>query len=358
MSAKAPQKRSPTAKPRLIEISEALGLSKTAVSRALRDMPDISEATRKRVKAYASKIGYRPNLAARSLATSRNHTIGVGMGAFANPFFQDVVYALLQETRAKEMSLSLLELAPDPVSGDLKLFPEGGGAIDALVVLEGWYERGLTADKLRDLDRNVAPTIYRGNLEGDDFDQIQVDWRSAAFDITRYLLRLGHRNIGILRGVGTTRLDTPPVPCQKTLGSLDACEQFDVPWDSVAIRRFPSHYANAKQAALELLLRKPRPTAIICHTDYLAVGAMRAAQDLGLRVPQDLSVTGFNNIELGAYLPVALTTVGHPIKEVGREIVQRVVSRINEGRPPESYRSRVPHELIIRESCQPPPADL
>jgi len=355
MSAKGSPRRSPTAKPRLSEISEALGLSKTAVSRALRDMPDISEATRKRVKAYASKIGYRPNLAARSLATSRNQTIGVGMGAFSNPFFQDVVYALLQETRAKKMSLSLLELAPDPASGDLRLFPEGGGAIDALVVLEGWYERSPTANELRDLDRNVVRTIYRGNLESDDIDQIVVDWRSAAFDITRYLLLLGHRNIAILRGIGTVRADNSASLCQKTLGSRDACEQFDVPWDSVAIRRFPSHYAHAKQAALEVLLRKPRPTAIICHTDYLAVGAMRAAQDLGLSVPRDLSVTGFNNIELGAYLPVALTTIGHPIKDVGREIVQRVVARIDDGRPPERFRSAVPHELIIRESCQPPP---
>jgi DNA-binding LacI/PurR family transcriptional regulator len=340
--------------PTLTQISTALGLSKTAVSRALRDMPDISAETKTIVQEYAARVGYRPNHAARVLVTSRTRTIGLGMGSYTNPFFQEVTFALLHEAREAGLSVLLLGISRSEETGRLEVFPAHGAVVDGLVLLQGWYEKRPSVEDVLNFDRTVAPTLFRGNMASDEVDQIAVDWRGAAYDLTRYLLMLGHRRIGILRGISELELASDETHCQKTAGSRQALQDFGLDWDQAALRRFPSRLGSAKKAALELLLRDSRPTALICHTDYLALGAMRAARELGLRVPEDLSIAGFNDIELGAYLPTALTTVSQDKRAIAREIVDRIKSRTEDGRLAERFMSKVPHELIIRESCAPP----
>ena len=192
-----------TARPTLSDIAKKFGISKQAVSRALRDMPDISIQTRKAVQAYSREIGYSMNWAAKSLATQTSGLIGIGMGSFTNPFFQEVTYALSRSIKQAGFIPVLVDVEATikGLSGTSQSFaPEM--PLDGLILLEGWYDMHLTEKQISLLDSNVAPTLYRGNLMSRIVDQVQVDWYSASRVLTRHLIENGHRRIAAIRGTG------------------------------------------------------------------------------------------------------------------------------------------------------------
>lgn len=342
------------ARPTLSDIAEKFGLSKQAVSRALRDMPDISQKTRLEIQAYAHEIGYTVNWAARSLATRRSGLVGIGMGSFTNPFFQDVTFSLSKSIKKAGFTPVLVDVEAalaSPAAGVSGHAPDV--RLDGLILLEGWYDLQLTESELTFLDRSVAPTLFRGNMASERVDQVRVDWYDAARTLTRHLIDLGHRRIGTIRGVGGTedvREETIPA---KVRGTLDELKSNGLMHDPEHFVRIPTGLERARDAAAALLGRQDRPTAIICHTDYLAVGAIRAAAEAGLAVPGDVSIAGFNDIELGRFLPISLTTIGHDRNGLAEELVERLVARLAGKRSAESHQSRIRHELILRESTGP-----
>jgi LacI family repressor for deo operon, udp, cdd, tsx, nupC, and nupG len=342
----------PGGRPTLAQLAAQLDLSQTAVSRALRDMPDIGTETRKRVREAAAAVGYRPNWAARSLATTRTNMIGIGMGSFTNPFFHEVTAALVKQARAKEFSTLMFEVGP---GGGPELEVRMSGAVDAILLFEGWYAIPITVADILRLESRHAPVLYRGLIEGGGIDQVEVDWEDAAYHLTSHLLGLGHTRMAVLRGIPALAYQ-PLSPCAKTRGTMRAYADVGLSFDADSVYLFPSTLENARNVSLDVLSRQSRPTAIICHTDYLAVGAMRAAQDLGLKVPADVSIAGFNDIEFGRFLPITLTTISHDKDLVAAEMINRIAERLDGSRLPRSRPSIVSHRLIVRESSAAPAA--
>ncbi len=219
-------------------------------------MPDIGQKTRLEIQAYAQQIGYTVNWAARSLATRRSGLVGIGMGSFTNPFFQDVTFAL---------SKSIKKAGYTPVLVDVEAALASSGAavsdhapdvrLDGLILLEGWYDLQLTENEFAFLDRSVAPTLFRGNMASERVDQVRVDRYDAARTLTRHLVDLGHRRIGTIRGVGGTegvREETIPA---KVRGTIDELKANGLMHDPEHFIRIPTGLERARDAAAALLGR-------------------------------------------------------------------------------------------------------
>ena len=337
----------------LAQIAAEFKLSKTAISRALRDMPDIGVETRRKVQAYAKDKEYVVNWAARSLVTNRSGLIGIGMGSFTNPFFQEVTYALVRQIKARGFSTVMIDIEP-LLSDTAGLASLQAKFVDGLILLEGWYNARLAAKDVLKLDAELAPTIYRGNLPSEEVDQVVVDWYDAAFSLTNHLVDLGHQHIAVLRGIGGGGPVYADDVSGKLQGTIDALRQRGLGLKEEMVRYLPTTLDNACQVTASLLTQSPRPTAIVCHTDYLAIGAMRAVIERGFSVPDDVSIVGFNDIEVGKYLPTSLTTIAHDRDLLAEELVERLISRI-EGRLAEQVKTNALHQILIRESSGPPP---
>jgi len=318
-------------------------------------MPDISERLRMEVQQYAQEIGYSVNSAARSLKSRRSGLLGIGMGSFTNPFFQDVTYALCRSIKQAGFTPVLVEVESAlEAAGRAAKGQSPDVRIDGLILLEGWYDLHLTDAQVTFLDRKVAPTIFRGNLQSDHvLDQVHVDWYASAQTLTRHLIELGHRKIGIIRGVGGSAEVREESDSDKTRGTIDELQAHGLQFDPRNHIVVPTSLGQARDATARLISHPDRPTAIICHTDYLAVGAIRALTEAGLEVPDDISVAGFNDIELGRFLPTSLTTISHDRTGLADELVKRLVSRINGTREPECFQTEVHHRLVLRESTAP-----
>lgn len=339
----------------LADLAARAGVSVTTVSRALRDMPDIGIATKLRVRQLADELGYRPNHAARALASNRSQIIGLGMETRSNPYFEELGLAVVRAARELGWRTLLVEVREDPQTGRPRLELPAAGLIDGVVLFEGWYSRPFSAEQLHAIERAGVKLLFRGTPAAPEIDHVQVNWEQGAYQATRYLLDLRHRRIGVLRGVGSEAEIETGRRHDKMAGNERALKEAGLELDPRYVRVFPSRLASARAATLELLDQPDRPTALVCHDDVLALGALRAATELGLRVPQDLSIVGFNDTEIGRFLPVALTTVGFEIAPVAREIVRLLIDRIEGRREPGSVRSTEHLRLIVRESTGPAP---
>ncbi|MGE3911626.1 MAG: LacI family DNA-binding transcriptional regulator [Chloroflexota bacterium] len=340
----------------LADLAARAGVSVTTVSRALRDMPDIGVATKLRIRQLADELGYRPNHAARALASNRSQIIGLGMETRSNPYFEELGLGVVRAARELGWRTLLVEVREDPQTGRPRLELPAAGLIDGVLLFEGWYSRPFDAGQLHALEQSGVKVLFRGTPAAPDIDHVQIDWQEGAYQATRYLLDLRHRRIGVLRGVGSEAEVESGRRHDKLAGTEQALSEAGLALDPSLVRVFPSRLAAARTAALEVLDQPARPTALICHDDVLALGALRAATELGLRVPTDLSIVGFNDTEIGRYLPVALTTVGFEIAPVARELVRLLIDRVEGRREPASLRSTERLRLIVRESTGPAPA--
>jgi LacI family transcriptional regulator, repressor for deo operon, udp, cdd, tsx, nupC, and nupG len=197
---------------------------------------------------------------------------------------------------------------------------------------------------LADLARKLPLVLACEYLDGDLFPSVAIDNITAAFDGTDHLIRLGHRRVGFINGPAEIilcrdrlrgyKLAMRQLGLSDTTGLMDS-GSFDIP--------------SGREAALRLLTGPDRPTAIFCSNDEMAIGAIQAARSLGLRVPSDLAVVGFDNITMAEVVEPALTTVAQPMGELGRRAMELLLDSMRGER--RSERIVLPHRIVIRQSC-------
>jgi LacI family transcriptional regulator len=339
----------------LADLAARAGVSVTTVSRALRDMPDIGTATKLRVRQLADELGYQPNHAARALASQRAQIIGLGLETRSNPFFEELGLEIVRAAREQGWRTLLMEVREDPRTGYPSLELPAAGLIDGVLLSEGWYSRPFSGAQLQSIERSGVRVLFRGTPADPTIDHVQVDWEQGAYQATRYLLDLRHRRIGVLRGVGSEAEVESGRPHDKLSGSERALREVGLALDPSHVRVFPARMAASRMVALDVLAHPDRPTALVCHDVTIAIGAARAAAELGLSVPRDLSIVAFNDTEICEFLPVALTTVGYENGAMAREVVRLMIDRIEGRREPGSLRSTQSLRLVVRESTGPPP---
>ena len=342
-------------RPTQADVARLAGVSTATVSYVVNeranDRVPISEKTRQRVLDAVAELGYLPDARAQSLASGDTKTIGLIIPDIRNPHFWEHAEGVGQEARASGYHILLSETGLDSDNEEDIFKDLSRRRIDGLILMGSFVEQSEEAKKiLTILLKRRLPVVEISDHNVDyDVDFVMSGYRAATKEVMSYLLSLQHRRIGMIYGVAT------PVLAEDRLRPYqEGLQAVGLPVDQDLIARCGPTIEDGYQAALQLLKLPDRPTALIAINDLLAVGAMRAAADIGLNVPNDLSLVGFDGIHLGDYLLPRLTTVAKDSIRVGREAVKQLLARINQPDLPRQETS-IPTRLVIRESTGPTP---
>jgi DNA-binding LacI/PurR family transcriptional regulator len=331
-------------RPTIFDVASRAGVSKSLVSLVLRGQPGVSESRRKAVLRAAEELGYRPNAAARSLVQQRTHTVGALLSDIGNPWFIDLLDSVRSELTSLGLNLFLSEAHQlESDSSVLDAFIEA--RVDGLLFLGTMP----VTDTLMAAAGSMPAVVVSGR-EPDlpNVDVVSGDDRAGAASAVAHLIDLGHTRVAHLAGTGrAAELRTDGYRAEMLrhgLGDLIRVEVSD--------RSEPGD-ARAAQA---LLGEGPRPTAILANNDYAALIVMSHAQSIGLSVPHDLSVVGYDNSYLARTGYIGLTTIDNNYTDMGRLAAHQMVRRIDTPGAPRGVTLLDPI-LRTRRTSAPPPAD-
>lgn len=332
------------------------------VSNAFSKPDQLSAALRERILAAAQEIGYvGPDPAARALAKGTTGAVGIVLTSSLRFAFTDLVATSFLGAIAEGLGPTGLALTLLTSSDDGPVIPARDVAIDGALV----YSCDPTSSAVQYLTRRKLPLVYVDQDPVEGIPAVNVDDRSGARAAARHLIDLGHRRIGLLlSGLhGTHGLVTPAdltadghASKQRMLGWRDALDAAGI--TPLMARQAGANLEQAKAGARLLLDRPDRPTAILCFSDAVAHGVLQTAEDLGIGVPDELSVVGFDDNPLAVQIRPALTTVRQDVQAKGRAAAAALARAIEEtrvGRPVGAEHVMLPAELVVRDSTAPPP---
>jgi LacI family transcriptional regulator, galactose operon repressor len=324
------------------EVAGRAGVSPTTVSHVVNATRFVSHEIRARVMEAMTELGYHPNAVARSLRRGRTHTLGLVLPDSANPYFAELGRGIETAAFGRNYSVVLCNTEGEELRERVYVDLLTRRQVDGLL----YVPAGSRVDVLRDLLRQALPVVLVDrDLPGAPIDVVLSDKRGGAYLATRHLIALGHRRIGCIGGPSSLLMSG-----QRLQGYRDALAEADLPIDESLVLRGDYHPQSGWAAARSLLASPVPPTAIFAANDLMAIGVLRAAGELGRRVPDDLAVVGFDDIELASYTTPPLTTVSQSASEVGRAAVELLLQRLADpARPP--VRRTLETRLVVRASC-------
>lgn len=324
------------------DVAHRAGVSQATVSLVLSHHPRarVSQATRDRVIRVAEELGYRPNVVAQSLVARRSFALGLIVPDLANPFFAGVVSGAERVAAEEGYAVLLCEAKELPVERHLEALRSR--QIDG-VILDALGARALDEASLGGLN------VVLIDEPSARFPGIASDALGAGRLAAGHLLELGHRRVAYL-GPAT---DVHAVRMRER-GAMQTLAAAGVSVASEWLRRVAPTAAGGQEGMRTLLTRGPRPTAVICVNDLVAIGAMKAASRLGVRVPDDCSIVGCDDLELARLVTPELTTVAVPARELGARAARLLVRRLAGKELPGATRP-LPVRLVVRGTTAIPP---
>ena len=330
------------------DIAEIAQVSHTTVSRALRNHPAISKNTAVRIQKIADELGYVPNTVARGLKTSSSRVLGVIVRRIDDPFFGEVVDGIEEALQAEGYSLFLAASHRDPEREKAIIRTMSEHRVDGVIICS----TQIGIEQVAQLQKFGVPAVLVNNQAQETLtSSIFHDDEYGSYEITRHLLNLGHTQIGYLgnANAGKTNED-------RLRGYKRALADAGLPVVEAFIKAGPNGLAEGGALAMQDCLQlAERPSALLCYNDMMAIGAIQTLQTAGLRVPDDCSVAGFDNISLSAYVSPPLTTFHQPKKEIGREAALMMLRCLQaETKDAEPEIKLLRGELVWRASTAPP----
>ncbi|EFH84253.1 LacI family DNA-binding transcriptional regulator [Ktedonobacter racemifer] len=287
----------------IYDIARAAGVTATTVSNVLSGKGSVSEKTRARVLQYVQELGYSPNLVARSLIKGRTSIIGLIVYPVDNPFFAEIVYTAETLAYAAGLRIFVTTLTDDDKMTQLMLKDLVARKVDGIIIT-----CALSPQIVQELIPPSLPVIYC-LWEGEDlpnYATVLFDFFEGGRLAAEHLFTAGHRQVGIVTHLDNNNYDHHVI---RTNGFKSVFIERGVSIDPEFIAGGASKLELGKAAAYELLKRPERPTAIFTTNDLMAIGVLSAAWDLGIRVPEELSIVGIDDINLARYTSPPLTTV-------------------------------------------------
>lgn len=345
------ERRDPDAPPvrvaRIQDVARLAEVSTATVSRVLATPERVSAEARARVMDAIAKTGYVPNPAARTLRSQKTYMVLVVLPDLANTFFSKILRGI-EET--------LFEAGYGMIISDLDGSPEkeahfaaftAAGRVDGAILLNG-HLIGQSRDGEGAAARIGIPLVALCEaIPGADIPQIEIDNRAAAAHMVQHLAAQGHRRIAYVSGPAGNILER-----ERFQGFKDGLEKIGLPFDPELVIPGDFTIESGMAAGQDLMARAMRPTAVFCTSDEMAIGLMRTLLSAGLRVPEDVSVAGFDDIEFAAVAEPALTTIHQPRRELGQAAAAALIDLL-QGRPTPK-RIRLETELVVRNSVAPP----
>ena len=334
---------------RLKDIAERAGVSVMTVSKALRDENDVSMATKARIKGLAQQLGYVPDSNAQNLRSRTTKLFGLAVSSLTNPIFSRVVLAV--EERARELGYDVIlgHTLNKPEQEDACLRRFLARRVDGIFV-SPVYRLGADSGIYREIASRGIPTVVLGHPAPfcSQFVNVEADDLQSSYEITQHLLKLGHKRIAFLGGPPAT-----PWTQERFEGYRRALREAGIDVDDKLVFQAGRLIEDGAKAAAQMLSVACDATAIQAVNDMVAVGCANYLLNQGVRIPQDVSITGFGNTLLSEYFRVPLTTARQPKHRLGTAAVNCMMQLLN-GQKPESR--RLPADLSIRASSGIAPA--
>lgn len=328
----------------IMDVAREAGVSYSTVSRVMNNNPHVRAEKRERVLTAMNRLGYVVNQQARSLAGGRSHVIGLLVPDVGNSYIGQIMRGVDEHLAASQYDLMLYTTHRRKMKESVYVATLTRGMTDGLLLLLPLNPEAY----IEGLYRSQFPYVVIDHQGFDDFSPsvIATNWQGA-FDATEYLIGLGHRRIAMI--TGTPELNSAK---ERLRGFQDALQAHNIPLNPELMRNGDFHQTPSYTAAAELLALPEPPTAIFAASDLSAIGAIDAIRAQGLRIPEDISIVGFDDIPEAAWMHPGLTTVRQPLLDMGRRAVQLLFEYI-ESPDRSTKRIEINTELIIRESCQP-----
>lgn len=330
--------------PRLQDVAERAGVSMKTVSNVVRDYPHVSPKMRERVQQAIDELGYRPNMMARRLATGRTGFIALAFADVGIPYF--AALARVASRRAESFDLRVLLEETDATLESERALVESSeaGLVDGML----FQPSAMSATEIA-RHRFEIPIVLLGETPAPlTIDRVMIDNVQAAREITQHVLHLGRTRIGFVGHESQALTDTSR---QRILGYQEALRDAGITADPDMLIATPSIDAADTAAAVGAALDAGwRPDGIVCRDDLAALGTLRALRERGLRVPEDVAVTGWDDTRVSAVTFPSLTTVSPDLDAIVSRALTLLVERIG-GYDGVGRHEIAPHRIVVRESA-------
>ncbi len=324
------------------EVAREAGVSVATVSRVFNEKGPVRDETRQRILEVALRLGYAPHATARSLITRKTGTIAVLLPDLYGEFFSEVIRGV--DLAARRSGYHILVSSSHSDRSEVEAVLRAlRGRVDGLIVMSPEADaRALAAN----LPGTLPIVLLNCQVEGTAFDSINLDNYGGALAMIRHLASLGHRRIAHVKGA-PGNYDA----WERLLGYRDAMRSFSQEETEEIELEGDFSEESGDRAGREILRMSPRPTAVFAANDAMAIGLLHAFQKAGVRVPEDVAVTGFDDIPIARFLTPPLTTVKVSIADLGACAIQRLLLAMARGDARERQHEILPTELVIRGSC-------
>lgn len=322
------------------DIAKVAGVSVMTVSRALNDRNDVSDDTKRRIKEIANKLHYVPNYNAKSLVLERSYNIGLFFTTLGNStsssFFYETVAGC--EGVIKER----YNLVIKSIDGYEKLSAITRKSFDGIILMSQSSKDNAFIYNIK--EKGIPMVVMNRDIEDSAIANILSSDRQGAFNAIEYLISYGHRKIAIIQG-----RDEFSAAQERKNGYIDALIKNNIPIHEDFILKGDFTMSSGYHAMQKLLKSGNIPTAVFCSNDEMAIGAMKATHENGMKIPCDISIMGFDDNYAGEYMTPALTTVRRPIRKMSSEAAKLIISII-ENKKPDIKKVFIDTSLIERKS--------
>lgn len=325
----------------IADIAKVTDFSKSTVSAAINGKPGISERNRQIILETIKNLGYEPSELARGLANNQSGSIGLVVSDITNPFFNMIVKAV--EEIAEKYNYTVL-LSNTNFNHDKEVKAVNTllrKRVDGIIITP--LQHNVTMSHLFEIERRGVPLGVLGQVDGLSTFCIEQDDRSGTLSAMDFLFGLGHRKIGHITGPSVSRSTHVRFQAYK-----DFLLEHAIPFYSSYVFEGGVNVDDGYRVGKTLCNMKERPTAVFCYNDLTAVGVIKAFNEVGLRVPEDLSIVGFDNIDNA---PFPLTTVNIPIYEMGQRAAEYIFKCLLKGVEIRPCLEIVPTNFIVRKSA-------
>jgi LacI family transcriptional regulator len=330
-------------RPTMREVAQTANVSISTVSRVMSDHPDVREETRTAVQKIIDSMGYRPSVLARGLVLKRTNSLGLLVSDITNPFYPQLAKGIEHAASARGWVVIIGNTDRESSRTEWHVDAMLERAVDGII-----FGSTTSHDRAvpRLLEAGYPLVLVNRRHPSAEASSVLADNLLGAQIATHHLAALGHRRIGHIAGP-----DWAANAVDRESGYVRALTEAGLPLDAELISRDEFSIAGGARAARRLLATADRPTALFATNDMMALGALEAIRDLGLRCPDDVAVVGFDDIELAGSRLIELSTVSHRIYDMGTRAVDILLDQIIAGPPEVPVQELLEPKLIIRRTC-------
>ena len=323
------------------DVAREARVSVASVSRALNGHDTVTEDTRQRIAGVATRLRYVPHSGARSLITRRTQTIGALLPDLHGEFFSELIRGIDLAARARGLHL-LVSSSHGDASEAAAALRAMQGRVDGMLVMSPHVDAGFLRDQLL---ADLPMVLMNTPLETERYSIMNVDNYGGAFAMVRHLVGCGHRRIALIAGP-EHNYDA----AERLRGYCAAMARF-APMVSTQVMQGDFTEESGNRAGRQLLALKVRPQAVFAANDIMAAGCLYALKEAGVRVPDDIALTGFDDIPIARFVSPPLTTVRIRIADLGQRALERLVQTLEEPATTQASVQTLECEIVIRASC-------